>query len=231
MFVHFEQASPFYTLSIGLTFFFLTILTTGTVVGQIVIVPEGSIWKYLDDGSDQDTLWREIGFDDNSWSEGYAQLGYGDGDEATIVSQGPDPSNKYVTTYFRHSFEVNKSSQYVGLMLRLLRDDGAVVYLNGAEIVRSNMPAGTISYSTLAVSAVAGSNEDTFYKFFIDPSYLIDGTNVLAVEIHQVSVSSTDISFDLEFVTTTQLPGITRKAPYLIYTGKNTEMQILWQLN
>ena len=231
MYINFKPTSPFYTLSICIFFFFVKILTTSTVVGQEVLVPAGSVWKYLDDGSDQGTSWREIGFDDHSWSEGHAQLGYGDGDEATHVSYGPNPSNKYVTTYFRHSFEVSESSQYVGLMLRLLRDDGAVVYLNGVEIVRSNMHAGTVRYYTLAASAVAGDNEDTFYKSFIDPGYLIDGMNVLAVEIHQVSVSSTDISFDLEFTTTTQLPGLTRKAPYLIYTGKSTEMQILWQLN
>ena len=229
--IQFKLASPLYTLPIGLTFFWLTILANGSAVGQIVLVPEGSAWKYLDDGSDQDTLWRQIGFDDDSWPEGHAQLGYGDGDETSIVDQGPNSSNKFVTTYFRHRFNVNQPSQYVGLMLRLLRDDGGVVYLNGSEVVRSNMPIGTINYLTLAMSAVAGSNEDTFYQFFIDPRSLIDGENVLAVEIHQASVSSSDISFDLELVTTTERPGITRKAPYLIYTGKNTEMQVLWQLN
>ena len=226
-----KQGSPFNTFSAGLIILFLMISTTSTVVSQITLVPEGSSWKYLDDGSDQGTSWREIGFDDNSWSEGRAQLGYGDGDEATVVNHGPSSSNKYVTTYFRHRFTVNNPSQYAGLVLRLLRDDGGVVYLNGTEVVRSNMPAGTINFLTHAVSAVAGSNEDAFYKYSIDPSYLTDGINVLAVEIHQSSVTSSDISFDLELVTTTQSPSITRKAPYLIYEGKNTEMQVLWQLN
>ncbi len=197
---------------------------------QQVFISQGSVWKYLDDGSDQGTAWRETNFNDDTWASGRAQLGYGDGDENTVVSYGDDPSHKYITTYFRRGFYLQDTSDIPSLLVRLLRDDGAVVYLNGSEIVRSNMPSGTINYLTKASSFVAGSEEDTFFEFYVDPSALVIGENIVAVEIHQHSGSSSDISFDFELSATSELPFITRKAPYLIFTGNNTEYKILWQL-
>ncbi len=79
----------------------------------------------------------------------------------------------------------------------MLRDDGAVVYINGTEVYRSNMPTGSISYTTLAPKAVEGSAESTFLQATLNPGVLVAGTNVIAVEIHQVSRTSSDISFDL----------------------------------
>jgi hypothetical protein len=164
------------------------------------LVPFGGVWKYLDNGSNQGTAWREISFDDGSWSEGQAQLGYGDGDEATEVGYGPDANNKYITTYFRHTFTVNNPSAYKMLDLQLLRDDGAVVYLNNQEVFRSNMPAGEVTYTTPASAGVAGAEENAWRHQTVSPSLLVPGPNVLAVEIHQVRSSSSDISFDLELV-------------------------------
>jgi len=165
--------------------------------GPEAIVVQGSVWRYLDDGSDQGAAWREPGFDDSPWKSGPAELGYGDGGEATVVGYGPNANNKYITTYFRRSFDVPDASAYAALKLRLLRDDGAVVYLNGAEVVRSNMPTGPIGYATLATASVSGADEGTFWEFAVSPSPLHSGTNVLAVEIHQAAVTSSDISFDL----------------------------------
>ena len=162
------------------------------------LVASGSDWRYLDDGSNQGTAWRENTFGDAAWSSGPAQLGYGDGDEATEIGYGPDAGNRYITTYFRQAFEVADASDYVGLTLRLLRDDGAVIYLNGQEVLRDNMPSGAIGYQTLADTAIGGADESTFWEFAVDPGLLIEGTNVLAVEVHQSSPTSSDVSFDLE---------------------------------
>jgi hypothetical protein len=68
------------------------------------IVPFHSSWKYRDDGSDQGTAWQSPSFDDSTWASGSAELGYGDGDEATVVSYGSNPNRKYTTTYFRKMF-------------------------------------------------------------------------------------------------------------------------------
>ena len=198
---------------------------------RTVFVPAGSVWKYLDDGSNQGIAWRAPDFDDSAWKEGPAQLGYGDGDEATVVSYGPDANNKYITTYFRHRFQVENPSQYSALVLRLLRDDGAVVYLNGKEIVRSNMSFGIVTYRTLAASVVSYDAENMFFDYYPPVSALVEGTNVLAVEIHQANASSSDISFDLEFASTTKPPESFRKGPYLIYPAKSNEMTVLWQLH
>jgi hypothetical protein len=163
-----------------------------------VLVPVGATWKYLDDGSNQGTAWREPGFDDSGWASGPAQLGYGDGDEATEVSYGPNSEDKYITTYFRHTFQVDDASAIGGLRLRLLRDDGALVYLNGTRVRRSNMPGGALDYQTLASTCVSGSDEGTFWEVDIGAEHLVSGSNVLAVEVHQCGPTSSDISFDLE---------------------------------
>lgn len=160
-----------------------------------VIVPRGSVWRYVDDGSNQGTAWRGT-FDDSKWKSGAAQLGYGDGDEKTVVGYGESPGSKYITTYFRQTFDGHCIAAKT-LNLRLLRDDGAVVYLNGLEVFRSNMPRGTIDHRTHAARSVTGGDENTFFEAAI-PNLLVDGRNVLAVEVHQSSPSSSDISFDLE---------------------------------
>lgn len=161
------------------------------------LIAQGASWKYLDDGSDQGTAWREADFDDSAWWAGDAQLGYGDGDEKTVVGYGPDGGARYVTTWFRHAFSVSDPSAQQSLRLRLLRDDGAVVYFNGAEVARSNMPSGPIDYLSLAATGVSGGDEDMFVEFAVDPPLLVSGRNVVAVELHQSSRSSADVSFDL----------------------------------
>jgi hypothetical protein len=166
-------------------------------------VARGSVWKYLDNGSNQGTAWTQINFNDSSWSSGAAQLGYGDGDEVTTVGFGPDTTNKYVTTYFRKSFVVNNATRFLSLFVNVLRDDGAVVYLNNVEVFRSNMPQGPVLFNTFASATVAPADETSvFYGTNVNPALLRNGTNVLAVEIHQANVTSSDISFDLELTGT-----------------------------
>ena len=165
----------------------------------VTFLAKGSVWKYLDNGSNQGTAWTSRTFNDSAWASGPAQLGYGDGDEATIVNYGSDTNNKYITTYFRSAFVLTGAASVSGLNVNVLRDDGAVVYLNGTEVFRSNMPSGPVDYLTPALVAVGGGDETTnFYPSSVDPSLLINGTNVIAVEIHQSSGTSSDISFDLE---------------------------------
>jgi hypothetical protein len=162
------------------------------------VVPFGSVWKYYDKGPIPGTDWRAVSFDDSAWQAGPAQLGYGDGDEVTKVSYGSDLNNKNIATYFRHAFTVSDPSAYKTLDLQLLRDDGAVVYLNGEEVLRSNMPTGDITPSVTALTAIGGDGEKKWTHASIFPAQLVPGKNVLAVEIHQANPTSSDISFDLE---------------------------------
>jgi hypothetical protein len=170
---------------------------TAVYTSQEDFVTAGSTWKYHDQGSDLGTDWRSLGYNDSSWSSGPAQLGYGDDDEVTVVSYGGDKNNKYVTTYFRQSFTVVDPAAVATLELQLLRDDGAVVYINGVEIARDRMGTGPVDYLTLSPEGpVGGAGEDTFYPFAVSPSVLTQGVNVIAVEIHQQAGNSSDISFD-----------------------------------
>ena len=175
------------------------ILYTSTPVAISIpraILPTGSVWKYLDDGSDQGTNWIAPGFDDSSWASGPAELGYGDGDEVTVVGFGPEPDNKYITTYFRHAFFLPNAASYTNFILRLRRDDGGVVYLNGVEVQRVNMPFGPVSY--LSRAALAGDDGNSFSIATISSDLIVEGRNVLAVEIHQNLPTTDDMSFDFQ---------------------------------
>src|ERR1041385_3854029 len=73
--------------------------------GQVLFARK-SEWRYLDDGSDPGASWKDPSFDDERWLRGKARLGYGGDGEATVVRFGPDPRKKYITTYFRASFDL-----------------------------------------------------------------------------------------------------------------------------
>lgn len=175
---------------------FLTILAMmPMLMGSIA---PGSLWKFDDTGTDMGTMWRDFGFEDVCWRVGAAELGYGDGDEATVISFGPDSGDKHRTYYFRHIFAVTDPATVASATLRFLHDDGSVVYLNSTEIARLNMPSGTITYDTFASSTLGGSEETTWHEFIVDPVLLVAGNNIMAVEVHQGNASSSDVSFDLE---------------------------------
>jgi hypothetical protein len=202
-------------------------LAAGAAEATTTLVPQGSAWKYRDDGAFPGASWTSPGFVDSAWASGPAQLGYGDGDEATVVSYGPSPTAKYTTTYFRRSFPVTGAAGFVRADLRLLRDDGAIVYLNGTEVFRSNLPAGPVASTTFASSAISGTGETTFLTASVNPALLVEGTNVLAVEIHQSDAASSDVSFDLALTAATSEINVTR-GPYL-QSGAESEMTVRWR--
>ena len=167
----------------------------------VELIASGSDWTFLDNGSDQGIAWRAAAFDDTSWNSGAAQLGYGDGDEATVVSFGGDSANKFTTTYFRTHFNVADPAAIDLLGLSVIRDDGVAVYLNGEEILRDGLPA-VATFDQFATQNISGSAEDAPITSSISiaslpPGILVAGDNVLAVEVHQDSLTSSDISFDL----------------------------------
>lgn len=173
-----------------------------TTLAQVyVYMPAGISWRYLDNGSDQGTAWQGVGFNDSAWPSGSAGLGFGIGGEQTVLQPGPR------TFYFRHSFTATNIAASSNLMVRLKRDDGAAVYLNEVEIFRSNMPTGMVHYLTLASTAVVGADQTNYFASpVLTSSLLKEGTNVLAVEVHQASVNDGDLAFDLELTGNHALP-------------------------
>ena len=189
------------------TTFLLMMLLIVSYAGQgatDTFIAANTKWKFYDQGMDQGTAWRANSFNDVAWVVGNAELGFGDGDEATTVNGGP-PSARFTTTYFRKAFNVVNPANYSSITFDLLVDDGAVVYLNGIEVYRQNMPAGTILYGTFASFASGNGGTPAENAWTTIPSSptllgaLQTGRNVISVEVHQNSVTSTDISFNFRF--------------------------------
>ena len=179
----------------------LFILPDNTTSGEVTLIPFNSTWNYLDDGSNQDIAWRAIAFNDSSWLSGPAQLGYGDNDEATAVRRLGSSGTTNITFYFRKTFTLPDPAAISSLSMRLLRDDAGVVYLNGSEVFRSSnlpVPPVPIDFTTRALS----TGENSIDTAIVSARDLRAGENTIAVEIHQESITSSDVSFDLELIGT-----------------------------
>ncbi len=134
-----------------------------------------------------------------------AQLGYGDGDEQSIVSYGPNINSKFLTTYFRKTFAVTNVNRIAALRLKLVVSDGALIYLNNAPLTNLNLAFGAV-FDTPA-TAMPFALRDTWHSFDVDPRLLAEGTNTIAAEVHLASGTSTNMSFDLQLLAT--------EAPYI----------------
>ncbi|TWU56426.1 CotH protein [Rubripirellula tenax] len=170
---------------------------------QETVVASGQAWRFLDDGTEPTGEWTsdDGGFNDSLWGTGNTEFGYGNSPTATPISLGPDSNNKFITTYFRRSFDVDLSGgPATAATIRVRRDDGVAIYVNGVEVVRDNLPTGTLTSTTPANTAIGGTDESTWYDFPINPALLRDGANLIAAELHQVSANSSDTTFDVELL-------------------------------
>ena len=199
------------------------------------LIQRQSAWRFLDDGSNQGVNWRYPWYDDDAWGFGRAELGYGDNldgrPETTVISGGPDSNNHYITTYFRRVFYADEPENFSTLTIRLLRDDGGIVYINGTEVFRSGMPDGTVNATTLATPGTSGVDETIFFNGSINPQFLVNGLNLIAVEIHQNLPWSSDLSFDLELVADEPVnpPAASLvRGPYL-QSGTPTNILVRWR--
>lgn len=163
----------------------------------VEVFATNAIWAYYDAGDEPTSgpgnggpTWYEPAFDASGWATGPAEFGFGDNDEATVTAEEDSSGQPVLAQYFRHEFTPPNLADFDVATLTMLRDDGAVVYLNGIELGRTNMPTGAINYDTFASS----SSEQTV-EIAIPTADLLAGTNVLAVEVHQHSAGSSDISF------------------------------------
>lgn len=161
------------------------------------IFASGESWSYLDNGSDPGNDWDSINYDDSSWKSAQSPLGYGEDEVVGNVGFGDDSNNKHATTYFRKSFQFLGASEVVSSKIRIRKDDGIAVYLNGTEIVRDNLSANA-GAATFAESTIGENDEQLVKEYVIDSSLLVDGVNVISAEVHQANASSSDLFFDAE---------------------------------
>ncbi len=155
---------------------------------------EGDIWHYQIGTSNPPADWNTLGFNDSAWPSGPGGFGYGDGDDATTLPAGT------LSVYYRQTFNIADLGEIVRAILSMDYDDGFIAYLNGQEIARSSTVSGQPNWNTLA-----SDHEATFYNASALPeaftmnqtalaAVLQPGQNVLAVELHNTSPNSSDLS-------------------------------------
>jgi hypothetical protein len=185
------------------------------------LVPTNSSWKYFTDAtglggsnivfghlSYNNTNWKHPDFVDTSWTTGTSVFGYkvdaagvtNNTGLSTVIPYGGDRQNKWISSYYRKEFTVTDKNSIASLAMRLKRDDGAIVYINGKEARRDNFTGVTVSGTTLATTS--GDDGAAFFETPIATNLLVDGRNVITVEVHQNGLASSDIYFDLDLKAT-----------------------------
>lgn len=164
-----------------------------TVHGQIdhwesVVLP-GDTWTYQVPTTQPASNWVQSGFDDSGWSQGPSGIGYGDGDDQTVI-------NASVAVYMRRVFTIVTLAEIDQLLLDMDYDDGFVAYLNGTEIARALVSGSPPAFDQPS----DGLHEALLYtgsdpeRYMVDRSLLVEGENILAVEVHNESLTSSDLS-------------------------------------
>lgn len=152
----------------------------------------GSPWKYYDKGSLDNANWKANSYNEAQWMTGASPIGYGKNQSTTTSSNKP-------TYYFRKEITLtdapNSTDEFV---LNYTIDDGMIIYINGVEAGRYNMPNGDVYYNTVSTT-YANNNPDTG-SMTIKSSLFKQGKNIIAVEVHNNQTSSSDILWDAELI-------------------------------
>ena len=195
---------------LALNFIFLFQISTFC---QDTLLNAGSLWKYNDLGLDLGATWKDINYSDASWLQGNAPLGYGITNLNTTLSFGPSSTNKYTTTYFRKWVNIaNPRDLYSKIQFNVRRDDGVIIYVNGVEVLRSNMPSGPITYSNFA-SSCAADNGSVWQTIDVATNHFNDGNNLIAIELHQCNLTSGDLFFNLQMIGSKSMAGFESISP------------------
>ena len=164
---------------------------------DLVLVANGAEWKWRFDTAVRPTDWNAATFDDSAWASGAAPLGFGATSIVTNIATGA-PTPRPLSAQFRRTFTLDSLAGLSDVELSAIADDGAVVYLNGVELGRKSLPAGTLTQSTYATAAPRSTAAASARLVFDIPvSALVVGTNSIAVSTHVNYRSTPDVSFDL----------------------------------
>lgn len=188
-------------------------------------------WRYSNAALDLGTAWKEKNYDDTAWPQGLPLFLANEAGATIEVAQtpslsrfGPDGTTPVITDYFRTYFTFNGDPAATRLAIRYIVDDGAVVYLNGQEVHRFYMATGAVTSVTLAGADFTPTDHEgrDHYDgpFIIPSSALVVGTNVIAVEVHQNSATSSDMAFGLE------LSRVTSTAPVIDVESRFTSVSL-----
>jgi len=167
-------------------------------------------WKYLANGSNQGTAWRTLDNPGSPWISGTGSFGYSHSQTTTVPKNGP-------TTYYVKTVNVTSPNLYSGFTFNYKYDDALVIYVNGTEITRVNLPNGTISYNTLA-----STSKNTTGTITVPSSAFTSGNNIIAVELHQNSANNNDAFFDLSITGNALATYNSSSANLILPSGTNT---------
>lgn len=188
----------------------LALMTSSFFNAQTFVFNKNSSWKYNDSNTALPAQWKDAAYNVSAWSQGNGPLGYSD-PVTTTTATG------LVTAYFAKDFTVNLNDLSASMELGVMRDDGIVVYLNGEEIVRDNMPSGTIDFNTLSSTTVDGAAESVYNVFSIPKAKFVNGNNRISIELHNRGASSSDLRIDayLKTVANTTNPPVPCNANHI----------------
>lgn len=168
---------------------------------QEKIISVGDEWSYYDEEEMLPNDWYKKSLYELPWKKGRTPLGYGDSIICTSISYGSNPEDKHITKYFQKQFTLKNPHQFLIYKLHVQRDDGIVIYLNGTELMRNNMPEGEITGNTTATDLVfSNAKETTVYTQLISPDELLQGVNTLSASVHQARKTSSDCLFNIELI-------------------------------
>ena len=168
----------------------------GNLKAQNNLIVTGDYWTYWQWGFEPDPSWAQPEYFDFDWDYGPSPLGFGEPVIATTLQPG------IMTAYFRTYLELPQAPT-APLRVRILRDDGIVLYVNGWEVFRDNLPPGQVDESTPALQGVEAVS---YLETSIDSAFFIAGYNVIAAEVHQQTIASGDLVFDLQLSHTSGPP-------------------------
>ncbi len=166
--------------------------------GATTFVSPGSMWRYVKGTSEPSTpttAWREPDFDDRAWASGPAPFRYGDGSGGTELD---DMRNNYSTVFLRTTFPLGEETTPDALRLTVNYDDGFILWINGLEVESVNAPAAPAHDAFAPDGHESGSFQE--YRVPTAGDYLRVGTNIVAVQVFNTSLSSSDIHFDMSLV-------------------------------
>ena len=173
--------------------------TAGAGAASNCLIANTDTWKYYDQGEPASN-WNTNSFNDNAWASGQAPLGYTMTGVTTNVSYGSDSNNKNPTTYFRKTVSLSSApTNNDQFLFNYKIDDGFVVYVNGQEAGRFNMPNGSIDFNSFSSSYAEGTPLEGTLE--LSPSLFKSGKNVIAVEVHNISYTSSDLFWAAELYT------------------------------
>lgn len=166
--------------------------TIGTI-GWQTIINKGDTWKFKIFTSEPPVEWKNIGYNDLAWQSGPSGFGFGDGDDSTIVQAT-------ISLYLRKTFTIDDTASIKDALLHIDYDDGFVAYLNGVELTRKNLGnAGQLvpyNKTTDDYSEAQMYQGGKPYEFRLEELHnlLKQGENVLAIQVHNQSLNSSDLT-------------------------------------